>query len=176
MNKKAISMLVIVVIIVIAVVVGGIAAYYVLTSGEGGEPEATPTPSPSSDVADADSISFDVGIPDVETDKFTAKNLGTSDVLLRVDQTDAQGNVFIYLMNQTAQSAWANFGGEWTDDSANFDANYWSSEYIGKVALDSYIDALAADWSGTGGFEGDGYVISNIALNPELADSIFQPD
>ena len=172
MNKKAISMLVIVVIIVIAVVVGGIAAYYVLTSGEDGEPTPTPTPG----VADATSISFDVDIPDVETDKFTAKNLGTSEVLLRVDQTDAQGNVFIYLMNQTAQSAWANFGGDWIDDSANFDANYWSSAYIGKVALDSYIDALAADWSGTGDYEGDGYVISNIALNPTLADSVFQPD
>ena len=174
MNKKAISMLVIVVIIVIAVVVGGIAAYYVWTSGEGGEPTPTPTPTPG--VADATSISFDVEIPDVETDKFTAKNLGTSDVLLRVDQTDAQGVSFIYLMNQTAQSAWANFGGDWMDDSANFDVNYWSSEYIGKVALDSYIDALAADWSGTGNYEGDGYTISNISLNPTLDDSIFQPD
>lgn len=174
MNKKGISMLVIVAIIVIAVVVGGIAAYYVLTSGEGEEPTPTPTPTSSPDVEGATSISFDVEL-DVETDKFTAKNLGTSDVLLRVDQIDAQGNTFIYLMNQTAQTAWANFGGEWTDDSANFDANYWSSSLIGKVALDSYMDALA-DWSGTGDYEGDDFVISNVALNPELADSIFQPD
>ena len=167
-------MLVIVAIIVIAVVVGGIAAYYVLTSGEGGEPEATPTPSSSPDVADATSISFDVELAE-ETDKFTAKNLGTSDILLRVDQTDADGVQFVYLMNQTAQTAWANFAGEWMDDSANFEASYWDSPLIGKVALDSYIDALA-DWSGTGDYQGDGFVISNIALNPELADSIFQPD
>jgi hypothetical protein len=92
-----------------------------------------------------------------------------------VDQTDADDVYFIYLMNQTAQTAWANFAGEWMDDSANFEASYWDSPLIGKVALDSYIDALA-DWSGTGDYQGDGFVISNIALNPELADSIFQPD
>ncbi len=175
MNKKGISMLVIVAIIVIAVVVGGIAAYYVLTSGEGGEPTPTPTPS-GPDVAGATSISFDVGIPDVETDKFTAKNLGTSEILLRVDQTDAAGASFIYLMDQAEQTAWANFGGDWIDDSANFDANYWSSEYIGKAALDKYIAALDAGWSGSGSFTGDGYVIDNIVLNPELSDSIFQPE
>jgi len=171
-NKKGISMLVIVAIIVIAVVVGGIAAYYVLTSGEGGEP--TPTPAPTPDVEGATSISFDVALAE-ETDKFTAKNLGTSDVLLRVDQTDADGNTFIYLMNQTGQEAWANFGGEWMDVSATFEADYWNSPLIGKVALDSYMTALA-DWSGTGDYEGDEFVISNISLNPELADSIFQPD
>jgi hypothetical protein len=173
-NKKGISMLVIVAIIVIAVVVGGIAAYYVLTSGEGGEPEATPTPSSSPDVADATSISFDVELAE-ETDKFTAKNLGTSDILLRVDQTDADGNPFTYIMNQTGQTVYADFGTGFDDYSSDFETSYWNSELIGKVALDSYIDALA-DWSGTGDYQGDGFVISNIALNPELADSIFQPD
>jgi len=170
-NKKGISMLVTVTIIVIAVVVVGVVAYYMWTSGDGGEPTPTPTPTPN--VGDATSISFDVALAE-ETDKFTAKNLGTSNVLLRVDQTDAQGNTFVYLMNQTAQTAWANFGGDWMDVSATFEADYWSSPLIGKVALDSYIDALA-DWTGTGNYQGDGFTISNIALNPDLADSVFQP-
>jgi hypothetical protein len=39
-----------------------------------------------------------------------------------------------------------------------------------------YMDALAANWSGTGSYNGDGYVIDNIALNPTLDDSIFEPD
>lgn len=167
-------MLVIVVIIVIAVVVGGIAAYYVLTSGEGGEPTPTPTPS-GPDVAGATSISFDVGIPDVETDKFTAKNLGTSEVLLRVDQTDAQGVYFVYLMDQAEQSVWADFGDGFTDQSEYFADTYWNSDLIGKVALDKYIAALDADWSGSGSYTGDGYVIDNIVLNPPLEDSTFQP-
>lgn len=167
-------MLVIVAIIVIAVVVGGIAAYYVLTSGEGGEPTPTPTPS-GPDVEGATSISFDVGIPDVETDKFTAKNLGTSEVLLRVDQTDAQGVIFIYLMDQGEQTVWADFGTGFTDQSEYFEDTYWNSDLIGKVALDKYIAALDAGWSGSGSYTGDGYVIDNIALNPELPDSVFQP-
>ena len=176
MNKKGISMLVIVAIVVIAVVVGGIAAYYVLTSGEG-EPTPTPTPTPTGpDVAGATSISFDVGIPDVETDKFTAKNLGTSEVLLRVDQTDAQGVYFVYLMNQAEQSAWADFGTGFTDQTEYFEDTYWNSDLIGKVALDKYIAALDAGWSGSGSYTGDGYVIDNIALNPELDDSLFEPD
>ena len=168
MNKKGISMLVIVAIVVIVVAVVGIAAYYVLTTGESGENgEEKP------DVAGATSISFDVTLAE-ETDKFTAKNLGTSDVLLRVDQAASDGSTFTYLMNQTAQTAWANFGGEWMDVSATFEADYWNSPLIGKTALDSYMTALA-DWSGTGDFEGDSFVISNIVLNPTLDDAVFQP-
>jgi len=175
-NKKGISTLVIVAIIVIAVVIVGIAVY-VWYSGGAQEPEPTPTPAPTPDIEGATSMRFDVEVSvegAVETDRFTVKNLGTSDILLRVDQTDAQGNEFIYLMNQTAQTAWANFAGEWTDDSANFEAYYWNSELIGKVALDKYMTALA-DWSGTGDYEGDTFTISNIVVNPTIEDSVFEP-
>ena len=175
MNKKGISTLVIVAIIVIAVVIGGIAVY-VWYSGGGGE-EPTPTPAPTPDIEGATSMRFDVNatVDEVlEVDRFTAKNLGTSDVLLRVDQTDAQGNEFIYLMNQTGQTAWANFGGEWMDVSATFEADYWNSPLIGYVALDSYMTALA-DWSGTGDYEGDSFIIYNIVVDPTIDDSAFEP-
>lgn len=173
-------MLVIVAIIVIAVVIGGIAVYW-WYSGGGGEP--TPTPAPTPDVEGATSIRFDVNATingALEIDRFTAKNLGTSDVLLRVDQTDAQANEFIYLMNQTGQTAWANVAGEWIDVSSTFEADYWNSPLIGKVALDSYMDALADGWTGTGNYEytsnGNTFIISNIVLNPTIDDSVFQPD
>ena len=91
-----------------------------------------------------------------------------------MDQAASDGSTFTYLMNQTAQTAWANFGGEWMDVSATFEADYWNSPLIGKTALDSYMTALA-DWSGTGDFEGDSFVISNIVLNPTLDDAVFQP-
>ena len=174
-NKKGISTLVIVAIIVIAVVIAGI-AIYVWYSG-GGEPTPTPTPTPTSPVEGATSMRFDVEATvegAVETDRFTVKNLGTSDILLRVDQTDAQGTEFIYLMNQTGQTAWANFGGEWMDVSATFEADYWNNPLIGKVALDKYMTALA-DWSGTGDYEGDTFTISNIVVNPTIEDSTFEP-
>jgi len=173
-NKKGISTLVIVAVVVIIVVVAGIAVY-VLYSGGG---EETPTPTPTSNpVEGATSMRFDVNATvdgALEVDKFTAKNLGTSDVLLRVDQTDAQGNDFTYLMNQTAQTAWAAFEGTWTDDSSNFADQYWNNELIGGVALDSYMTALA-DWSGTGDYEGDSFIIYNIVVDPTIEDSVFQP-
>ena len=172
-------MLVIVAIIVIAVVVVGIAAYYVMTTGEEVEPTPTPTPNP---VEGATSMRFDVVVNFegdlLETDMFTVKNLGTSDILMRVDQTDKDGLSFVYLMNQTAQSAWANaMDTGFVDDSENF-ADYWDSNYIGKPAIDGYMGALA-NWSGTGNYEyssGDySYVISNIVVDPDIPDSAFQP-
>ena len=170
MNKKGISTLVIVAIIVIAVVIAGIAVY-VLYSGGGGEE------TPTSPVEGATSMRFDVNVTvegGVEVDRFTAKNLGTSDVLLRVDQTDKDGVEFIYLMNQTGQTVWVNYAGTWLDDSANFATQYWNNNLIGNVALESYMTALA-DWSGTGNYEGDSYIISNIVVDPTIDDSVFQP-
>jgi hypothetical protein len=174
MNKKGISALVVVAIVVIAVVVIGVAAYYVLSSGGG---EETPTPTPSSPVEGATSMRFDVNATaesGPEIDRFTVKNLGTSDLLIRVDQTDAQGNSFVYLMNETAQSAWANaMDTGFVDDSANF-ATYWDNNLIGNAAVDKYMAALAG-WSGTGDYTGDNYVIYNIVVNPDIPDSAFEP-
>jgi hypothetical protein len=174
-NKKGISTLVIVAIIVIAVVIGGIAVY-VWYSG-GGEEEPTPTPTPTPDIEGATSMRFDVNATvegALEVDRFTVKNLGTSDVLLRVDQTDAQGNEFTYLMNQTAQTVWADFGTGFMEYSENFEDQYWNNELIGYVAVESYMDALA-DWSGTGDYEGDSFIIYNIVVDPTIEDSVFQP-
>jgi FlaG/FlaF family flagellin (archaellin) len=174
-NKKGISTLVIVAIIVVAVVVIGAIAAYVWYSG--GTPEATPTPEPTPDIEGATSIRFDVNATvdgNLEIDRFTAKNLGTSNVLLRVDQTDKDGVEFIYLMNQTGQTVWVNYAGTWMDDSANFATQYWNNNLIGNTALESYMTALA-NWSGTGNYEGDSYIISNIVVDPTIDDSAFQP-
>jgi hypothetical protein len=172
-NKKGISTLVIVAIIVIAVVIGGIAVY-VWYSG-GGEEEPTPTPTPG--IEDATSMRFDVNATvegALEVDRFTVKNLGTSDILLRVDQTDKDGLEFIYLMNQTGQTVWADFGTGFMEYSENFEDQYWNNELIGYVAVESYMDALA-DWSGTGDYEGDSFIIYNIVVDPTVDDSVFEP-
>ena len=167
-------MLMIVVIVVIIVVVAGIAVYVLYSGGEG-EPEPTPAPNP---VEGATSMRFDVNATvdgALEVDMFTVKNLGTSDVLIRVDQTDAQGNQFTYLMNQTAQTAWADFGTGFTDQSEYFADQYWNNELIGYTAVETYMTALE-DWSGTGDYEGDSYIIYNIVVDPTIEDSAFQPD
>jgi hypothetical protein len=176
MNKKAVSW-VIIGIVIIAVVVIGVVAYWALTS-TGGEGEEEEKP----DVAGATSIGFkvDATIGGVsETYAFTAKNLGTSDIQLRTDETDAQGTQFIYVYNQTAQTVWASIAGEWMDVSSDF-TSYWDGDYgtlVGHAALDSYMTTLA-DWTGTGDYEytsgDDSYRIYDIVLNPTVEDSLFE--
>jgi hypothetical protein len=119
---------------------------------------------------------FDVNVTTdsgLEIDHFTAKNIGTSNVLLRVDQTDAQGNNFVYLMNETAQSVYADFGTGFAEYSSDW-TDYWDSTLIGNVALNNYMTALAG-WSGSGEYNGDSYVIYNIAVDPDIPDSAFVP-
>ena len=173
MNKKGISTLVIVGIVVIIIVVAGIAAYVLYSGGE----EASPTPTASgSPVEGATSMRFDVNATvegAMEIDHFTAKNIGTSNVLLRVDQTDAQGNNFVYLMNETAQSVYADFGAGFAEYSSDW-TTYWDSTLIGNVALNNYMTALAG-WSGSGDYTGDSYVIYNIVVDPDIPDSAFVP-
>jgi hypothetical protein len=181
-DKKGVSTWVIVAIIVIAVVIGGIAVY-VLYSGGGEEEGPTPTPAPTPDVAGATSIGIKVnatwegGVNELYA--FTAKNLGTSDTLLRVDMTDAQGNVFIYLYNQTAQTLWIQYDGAWVDSSTDF-ASYWDGEnsaIVGYTALDGYKTELATNWSGSGDHDytsdEDTFHIYDIILNPSVEDSLF---
>jgi hypothetical protein len=180
MNKKAVSWVVIG-IIIIAVVVVGVVAYWALTSTGGGE--AGPTPTPTPDVAGATSIGFKVNATingNSEEYAFTAKNLGTSDIQLLVDEIDAQGNLFVYLYNQTAQTLWIQYGGAWTDSSADF-ATYWNgdqSAIIGYTAFTDYKNQIATNWSGSGDYSytsgGNSYTIFDIILNPAPADSLFQ--
>ena len=182
MNKKAVSMVLVAVVVIVVVVVVGVAAYWALsnTGGEEG-PTPTPTPTPAASVEDATSLGFKVnatvgGVNELYA--FTAKNLGTSDIQLRVDETDAQGAAFIYVYNQTAQTAWANVAGEWMD-LGDFTA-YWSGDnsgLVGHTAFDCYQTELAANWSGSGDYDytsgEDTFHIFDIVINPSVDDSLF---
>jgi hypothetical protein len=180
MNKKAVSWVVIGIIIV-AVVVIGVVGYWALTNTGGESP--SPTPAPTPDVAGATSIGFKVNATFADGNNeeyaFTAKNLGASDIQLRVDEIDAQGNLFVYLYNQTAQTLWIQYADTWTDSSTDF-ASYWdgaNSALIGDTALNNYMTELA-NWSGSGNYDytsdGNSYSIFDIVLNPTLDDSLFQ--
>ena len=178
MNKKGVSWVIIAVVIIAVVVIGGV-AYWALTNTGNGEPEPTPTPTPSDTIETATSLGFKVDAYD-ESYAFTAKNLGTSEIMLRTDETDAQGMAFVYLLDQAEETAWASIAGEWMDVSDEFDA-YWSGDYsalIGYTAFECYSDELAVNWSGTGDYDytdGDDAIhIYDIIINPEPADSIFE--
>jgi hypothetical protein len=184
MNKKGVSWVLIAVVIIAVVVVGGVAYWLLSTPGEGGNGgnggnggEDVYT------VENATSLAFKVNATIGETnelDAFTAKNLGTSEIMLRVDAVDAQGEAFVYLFDQGAETLWIEYMGTWTDYSTDFTA-YWSGDnsgIIGYTAFSCYQDELAANWSGTGDHDytdGDNtFHIYDIAINPAPADSLFE--
>jgi hypothetical protein len=178
MNKKAVSMVLIAVIVIVVVVVVGVAAYWALsnTGGEEG-PTPTPTPTPAASIEDATSLGFKVNATIDGANglyAFTAKNLGTSDILLRVDAVEADGSVFVYLYNQTAETAWVQFGGEWTDQSTSF-TSYWDGT-LGYTGFSAYKAELAANWS-SGDYDytsdSNSYHIYDIDVNPAIEDSLF---
>jgi hypothetical protein len=180
MNKKAISMVIVAVIVIVVVVVVGAVAYWALTN-TGGEEGPTPTPTPTSSVEDAASLGFKVNATIGGNNglyAFTAKNLGTSDILLRVDAVEADGSVFVYLYNQTAETVWIQYADTWTDSSTTF-ADYWNgaNSALGYTGFDGYKTELAANWSGTGDHDytsgSDTFHIFDITVNPAPEDSLF---
>jgi hypothetical protein len=174
MNQKTLA-IVVVVIVVVAVVAAGV--YLVTQSGGGG---ATPTPSPSAtpsgaDVAGASSLQFSVDITggaSAGTYTFMAKNIGTSDMMIRVEASDDYE--LIDIVNGAQQKAWESVNGEWTDYSATYadQFNVWDS------TLTAYKSSLAS-WTGASEYtytdsDGNSVRIYNISLNPTLADSLFE--
>lgn len=174
MNKKGVSWVIIAVVIV-AVVVVGVVAYWAMTNtggdggngdGNGGEDVYT--------AENATSLEFKVSATIGEMDEeyvFQAKNLGTSEVMLRVEQVSG-GSEFIYIINQAEQTVWAAFDGEWMEVSDQF-STYWDDTWA--PALDGYQTQLA-DWT-SGDWEynvgDDSYKVYDIVLNPTLEDSLF---
>jgi len=174
MNNKGISWMIIAIVIIAVVVVGGVAYWAMTNTGDGGGNGGDETP----DIAGATSLKFDVSatIEGVQEDySFLAKNLGASNVMIRVNQIDAQGMEFTYILNAAEEKVWIYYDGTWTDYSDTFSL-YWDTW---NPALDGYKDALA-DWTGTGNYEynvGDNsFTISGISVNPTLDDSLFSPD
>ncbi len=166
MNKQ--TTYVLVAVLVIIVVVGAAGAYILLnTGGNGGEPEPTPTPS----VADATSLQFTVeATTDGETSTTTyyAKNIGGSEALLRVEVDLGEAGKLVYIINGAEHKAWMGMADEWSE--ADFEETWddWNALWAG------YVQSLA-HWTEGEYTSEDGTVkISNISLNPTLADSLFQ--
>jgi len=175
MNKKGISWVIIAIVIIAVVVVGGV-AYWAMTStgdgnggngGNGGEDVYTAQNATSLEFK----VSAAIGGMD-ESYAFMAKNLGTSEVMLRVEQVSG-GEEFVYIMNQAQKTAWAYYAGEWTEVTGQF-STYWDD--LWAPALEEYQTQLA-DWEGTEDWEynvgGDSYRVYDIVLNPTLEDSLF---
>ena len=165
-NRKTMIVLVVIAIIVVAAVVGVLLA---TRSGGGG--------SGGTSVAGATSLQFnaDITINATTTYKYTyyAKNIGTSNAMLRVEFTD--GISMITIVNEAQQQAWVCENGAWTNATGSF-SNYWSAINSGFASTKSEL----SNWSGAGSYTytdpTTGYSVRyyNIAVNPSLPDSLFE--
>ena len=164
------------IVIVIIVVVVAVAGAYLLMNNGGGN---------TSKIADAKRLQYnaDVSYQGASATVFTwtAKNVGASDMVLRIDLMGGESGNYTYILNSGAQTAWLSSNGTWTNVSSDFTNqwNYWVG--TGKQWTLN-LNALETIWSGTGDCtyttpSGNGVIrIYNVAINPSLADSLFQPN
>lgn len=167
MDQKTIAILVIVVVIV--AVIGGVAYWALSSGGGGGNNGGEPT-----GVEGANSLQFTVEVSGGETAgayKFYGKNLGTSDMMIRVEIPLGEME-FIYIVNGVEQKAWANEGTGWVDLSASFSEQWdsWGATWQGYT--DNLSSWTSGDWTYTA--NGATVTISDITVNPSLADSLFE--
>jgi hypothetical protein len=174
MNQKTVA---IVVIAIILIAVIGVAAYWYLGGGGAGEPEPTPTPAPG--IEDATSLQYSVEITGGEsagTYKYIAKNIGTDDMMIRVEIPMEGMDDLVYIVNGAQQKAWANEGTGWVDLSDSF-SDQWDAW---KATWDGYTGNLA-DWTSgektyTDPADGSTVRIFDIVVNPSLEDSLFEAE
>ncbi len=139
----------------------------------------TGTPSPSQNpYVGATSIQFSVSFTTgTETSfayTYSAKNIGTPNMMMRIEGTFGN-DTMVYIINGVQQKMWINSGGEWIDMSTDFSTQWdsWNQTWQGY-------ETSLAEWAGTGEYTytypgtGETLRIYNIAVNPELADSLFQ--
>jgi outer membrane lipoprotein-sorting protein len=162
MERKKL-MLIVAIVIVIAVAAVAASVYLVGPYGAGG----------GSSIAGASSLRFSVMVTHNETSlgnyTFMVKNAGT----MRIETKTANTSI-IYIVDGYQQKAWLCSNGTWQDLSDAFTTQWttWSSQ------LKGYTDNLAGwksgNWTYTTPNE-DTVKIYDIAINPSLADSLFQP-
>lgn len=167
MNKKMMYALVSIVAIIIAVV--AVSGSYVLMVNNGGGKTVT--------VADATSLQYDVDVTYQGTTslaEFSGRNLGTSDVMLRIDMSSDNQPNYTTIINGTDQTAWRSTNGNWSDVSSTYNT-IWE---IGcGDQWNNNVNALT-NWTGTGDCTytdavGTSYRIYNVVINPILTDPFF---
>ena len=169
MDQKTMAIVVIAVVIVAVI---GVGAYWALNSGGGNGGEETPT-----GIADATSLQFSVNISGGESEgayNYYAKNIGTSDMMIRVEipVSDMQ---LVYIVNGALQKAWANEGTTWMDLSDTFSDQWDAWNPTWEAYTDNLSTWTSGDWTYTN-TDGSTVTITEITVNPSLADSLFQAE
>jgi hypothetical protein len=175
--KKGLFKLVIVAIILIAIVIGSIAIYYFSQNGTIKQDVFTVQNATSLQVS-ADVVGNntlgDQGL--INPFKWSVANVGASNQKIRLtiyaDALDQTG--FTYIVNSQNQAAWKNENGSWVSTNYNELNNLWGVEWT------QTLNQLKANWTGNGTVSfnnsfGDHVKVTNVVINPELSDSVFEP-
>jgi hypothetical protein len=167
-SRKTLIALSVIVIIVVATVAGVLLATRSGGGGGGGT---------GGSIAEASSLKFDADITVSGTSMtytYSAKNIGTSSPMLRMEGTGPQGS-FIYIINGVQKEAWMYQSGSWTNLTGYFQS-YWSQWNSSFTEMKNTL----SHWSGSGDYTytdpstGGSVRIYNIAVNPSLPDSLFE--
>jgi hypothetical protein len=104
---------------------------------------------------------------------YMVKNVGTSNLKMRIATNDAQGNSNIYIIDGAQRKAWLYSDGQWHDITDAFPTQ-WATW---RAQLKEYTDNLAGWTSGDMTYtasNGATVRVYDIVVNPSLADSQFQ--
>jgi hypothetical protein len=175
--NKGLSKLVIVAIILIAVVLSAIVIYYFSQNGTTKQDVFTVQNATSLQVR-ADVVGSNVvnsqGAPNPFN--WSVANIGTSYQKIRLtiyaNESDQTG--FTYIVNSENQAAWKNENGTWVNTNYNELNSLWGAEWT------QTLNQLKANWTGGGNVSfnnsfGDHVTITNVVINPELPESLFEP-
>jgi len=162
MNKKTIYIVVAVLVVVIVV---GVAGVLLLNNGGNNGQTTNPTATPAPGVADATSLQF-TATDSSGTYVYYAKNIG-AETILAIEYVDATAG-FKIIIDGSHQTAASNMTGTWATEDFQTDKAQW------QPLFEAYVDDLANWTSGTWTSTDGKTTISDISVNPTLADSIFE--
>jgi hypothetical protein len=164
-----------------------------------GSKESKPTPTPTTTIstptthptqtpeanesAFATSLDFTVELVSADigtaTYRYRAKKIGTSSLDFRLDATSEQANTACILKGSTREG-WVYTGSQWVEFTAMYqDFDEFRDAFYG--VFNEYYNYLAEEWTGVQVWtytvpEKGTVTYTNIKVNPNLPDSLFQPD
>jgi len=164
-ETKGIAPLILAVVVIVVVAVAGVGVYLATRGGGtgGGGGDGT-----GGDVGSATSLSFDI----TDTSQgmalaFKAKDIGSSSLKLRMEGTYS-GAEFVCILNGALQKCWVSYGGGTLIESDTLFQSLWDTF---STAFSEYQTDLAS-WT-SGNIVAGTVTISNIQVNPTLADTLF---
>lgn len=170
MDQRALAPLVIVGIVVVVAVVVGVGVVYVLGGGGGGPG--------GENIGSATSIDYKMDVTTAggtSTWRFRAKDIGSSNMKLRVEGTTA-GQEAKMILNIGSQEAWLWISADnWENRSADFEYHWNMYETQLSDSLDVLSDWTGGDYNYTDPATGASIRFYDIQMNPVLPDSLFQP-